>query len=77
MCILELVDFNEAMKGGEAAKTKDGKKKKICKKEYWETEASAKTKITAPVRKRKVQKTKRQLRRHQKLQSLKRRENKE
>jgi len=32
MCILELVDFNEAMKGGEAAKPKTGRRRRSVKK---------------------------------------------
>ena len=32
MCILELVDYNEAMLGGEAAKTKTGRKRRSVKK---------------------------------------------
>jgi large subunit ribosomal protein L17 len=32
MCILELVDFNEAMKGGEAAKTKTTRRRRLSRK---------------------------------------------
>ncbi len=39
MCILELVDFNEAMKGGEAAKTKTTRRRKSTKKVAAETPA--------------------------------------
>ncbi len=37
MCILELVDFNEAMKGGEAAKPKTGRRRRPAKKSTPET----------------------------------------
>jgi len=39
MCILELVDFNEAMKGGEAAKPKTARRRRSTKKTAEETPA--------------------------------------
>jgi large subunit ribosomal protein L17 len=42
MCILELVDFNEAMKGGEAAKTKTTRRRRSTRKSAGET-ADSKT----------------------------------
>jgi len=47
MCILELVDFNEAMKGGEAAKPKTARRRRSTKKSTGEAEP-AKTEKTAP-----------------------------
>ena len=52
MCILELVDFNEAMMGGEAPKPKTTRRRRSAKKGTEET-APEKTKITAPVKKKK------------------------
>jgi large subunit ribosomal protein L17 len=46
MCILELVDFNEAMKGGEAVKPKTARRRRSTKKTTAETPA-AKTKKAA------------------------------
>ena len=50
MCILELVDYNEAMLGGEAAKTKTTRRRKISKKKEV-------TDVTAKAPKTKVAKT--------------------
>ena len=44
MCILELVDFNEAMKGGEAAKPKTTRRRKSAKKTTEETKPAKATK---------------------------------
>jgi large subunit ribosomal protein L17 len=52
MCILELVDFNEAMKGGEAAKPKAARRRRSSKKSTGEAE-SAKTEKAAPVKAKK------------------------
>jgi large subunit ribosomal protein L17 len=49
MCILELVDFNEAMKGGEAAKPKTARRRRSLKKSTGEAE-TAKTEKKAPVK---------------------------
>lgn len=48
MCILELVDFNESMKGGEAAKTKTGRRRRPAKKSAGEAEAARTEKKAAP-----------------------------
>jgi len=47
MCILELVDFNEAMKGGEAAKPKTGRRRRSVKKS---TAEAAKTEKKSPAK---------------------------
>jgi large subunit ribosomal protein L17 len=47
MCILELVDFNEAMKGGEAAKPKTARRRRSTKKTTAETPAAKTTKAAA------------------------------
>jgi large subunit ribosomal protein L17 len=47
MCILELVDFNEAMKGGEAAKTKTTRRRRATKKTASETPAAKPAKAAA------------------------------
>jgi large subunit ribosomal protein L17 len=47
MCILELVDFNEAMKGGEAAKPKTTRKRRSTKKTTTETPESKTAKAVA------------------------------
>jgi large subunit ribosomal protein L17 len=52
MCILELVDFNEAMKGGEAAKQKTSRRRRSTKKSTGEGEPS-KTEKTTPVKAKK------------------------
>jgi large subunit ribosomal protein L17 len=52
MCILELVDFNEAMKGGETAKPKAARRRRSSKKGTEETK-STKTEKTAPVKAKK------------------------
>lgn len=52
MCILELVDFNEAMKGGEAAKQKTARRRRSMKKSTGEGEP-AKTEKAAPVKAKK------------------------
>jgi large subunit ribosomal protein L17 len=57
MCILELVDYNEAMLGGEAAKTKTTRRRRTLKKK---DEAVAETKAPKPV-KEKVEKTEKPL----------------
>jgi len=49
MCILELVDFNEAMKGGEAAKQKSARRRRSSKKS---TVTAAVEKTTKPARTR-------------------------
>ena len=60
MCILELVDFNEAMKGGEAAKAKTTRRRRSAKKGTAET--AAKKKKKRPQQKlKKVQKPKKLL----------------
>lgn len=55
MCILELVDFNEAMKGGEAAKPKTGRRRRPAKKSTADT---AKTEKKSPAKPAKSTKTK-------------------
>ena len=55
MCILELVDFNEEMKGGEAAKQKTARRRRPTKKSTGEGEPS-KTEKTAPVKAKKSEK---------------------
>jgi len=52
MCILELVDFNEAMKGGEAAKPKTARRRRSSKKSTGEAE-TARAEKKAPVKGRK------------------------
>jgi large subunit ribosomal protein L17 len=52
MCILELVDFNEAMKGGEAAKQKSARRRRAPKKSSGEAEP-LKTGKTGPVKEKK------------------------
>jgi large subunit ribosomal protein L17 len=52
MCILELVDFNEAMKGGEAAKPKTARRRRSTKKSTGEAEP-AKIEKAAPVKAKK------------------------
>jgi large subunit ribosomal protein L17 len=47
MCILELVDFNEAMKGGEAAKTKTTRRRRTTKKTTTEAPTGKATKAVA------------------------------
>jgi large subunit ribosomal protein L17 len=46
MCILELVDFNEAMKGGEAAKPKTTRRRRTTKKTTADTPAGKTKKAT-------------------------------
>jgi len=53
MCIIELVDFNEVMKGGEAAKPKAARRRRSGKKTA-ETPAEAPTKTAAPKAKKTV-----------------------
>ena len=55
MCILELVDYNEAMLGGEAAKTKTTRRRRTSKKKD-ETVAEAKAPKTAKVKAEKAEK---------------------
>jgi len=55
MCILELVDFNETMKGGEAAKPKTGRRRRSVKKS---TEEVAKTEKKSPAKSAKNSKAK-------------------
>jgi large subunit ribosomal protein L17 len=55
MCILELVDYNEAMLGGEAAKTKTTRRRKTSKKKD-ETAAEAKAPKAAKVKAEKTEK---------------------
>jgi len=52
MCILELVDFNEAMKGGEGAKPKTARRRRSTKKSTGEAEP-VKTEKTVPVKAKK------------------------
>jgi large subunit ribosomal protein L17 len=52
MCILELVDFNEAMKGGETAKPKAARRRRPSKKAAGET-GSAKPEKEVPVKAKK------------------------
>jgi large subunit ribosomal protein L17 len=56
MCILELVDFNEAMKGGEAAKLKTTRRRRSARKSSSEAEP-AKTEKTAAGKAKKSTKT--------------------
>lgn len=56
MCILELVDFNEAMKGGEAAKPKTTRRRRSAKKSAGEAPA-AKTEKPAAAKTKKSAKT--------------------
>jgi large subunit ribosomal protein L17 len=55
MCILELVDFNEAMKGGEAAKPKTTRRRRAARKSTGEI-AAAKTEKPASVKTKKSDK---------------------
>jgi large subunit ribosomal protein L17 len=55
MCILELVDYNEAMLGGEAAKTKTTRRRRATKKKD-ETVVEAKTPKTAKAKTAKTEK---------------------
>ena len=55
MCILELVDYNEAMLGGEAAKTKTTRRRRTTKKKE-ETFAEAKSPKTAKAKTEKAEK---------------------
>ena len=55
MCILELVDYNEAMLGGEAAKTKTTRRRRTSKKKD-ETVAETKAPKTAKVKTEKAEK---------------------
>jgi large subunit ribosomal protein L17 len=55
MCILELVDFNEAMKGGEAAKPKTARRRRSTKKSTGEVD-HAKTEKATPVKAKKIAK---------------------
>jgi large subunit ribosomal protein L17 len=57
MCILELVDYNEGMLGGEAAKPKATRRRRTAKKTAGET-TTAKTKKTATEKAEKTKKTK-------------------
>jgi large subunit ribosomal protein L17 len=54
MCIMELVDYNEAMLGGEAAKTKTTRRRRTSKKS--ETAAEAKAPKAAKVKAEKTEK---------------------
>jgi len=54
MCIMELVDYNEAMLGGEAAKTKTTRRRRTSKKS--ETTAEAKAPKAAKVKAEKTEK---------------------
>jgi large subunit ribosomal protein L17 len=47
MCILELVDYNEAMLGGEAAKTKTTRRRRTTKKSDTDTKAPKAAKVKA------------------------------
>ncbi len=60
MCILELVDFNEAMKGGEAAKPKATRRRRPTKKTGAETPAGKETKAVEqkPAKAEKAKETK-------------------
>jgi hypothetical protein len=51
MCILELVDYNEAMLGGEAAKTKTTRRRKAPKKK---DEAIAEAKVPKSVKEKAI-----------------------
>jgi large subunit ribosomal protein L17 len=55
MCILELVDYNEAMLGGEAAKTKTTRRRRTTKKKE-ETVAEAKSPKSAKAKAEKTEK---------------------
>jgi large subunit ribosomal protein L17 len=56
MCILELVDYNEAMLGGEAAKTKTTRRRKSSKKKE-DSVTEAKAPRAAKVKSEKTEKT--------------------
>lgn len=57
MCILELVDFNEAMKGGEAAKQKTGRRRRPAKKSTADTAKTEKKSPAKPAKSTKAKKS--------------------